>query len=281
MNYPYLIPGTQADPASFAANATLILGTLDKPLDARTLVTVDYSGIIPTDTLSNYSFRVKPGGEPQLSIDNPTLDVTNTILTFYVDGGIAGRAYEVAVVAILLSGGVRADTLTVNVGGEDCGCCSLPAPVYPTGNVSSDGSVIVNTAPRFFVSATFPVNPRVLDRWYDTTTANIYDFVSDGLNTFWELAGGSGGGGGGGGAGTNIITIQPLSPDGVTSLFTMTSTSRPVTVTTANTLFVSVDGVWQEPVVQYQATGNQLQFTQAPSADSVIFIAWFAPPGTI
>ena len=278
--YQYLIPGMQGDPASFVANTTLTLGSLSKPLDARTLVTVNYASIIPVDTLTNYSFRIKPGGEPQLSIEASALDVTKTILTFYVDGGIAGQSYEVLIGAMLLSGAVRSDQLTVDVIGDGCGCHALAVSAYLSGNVSSDGSVIVNTAPRFFVSATFPVNPNVLDRWYDTTTANIYDFVSDGLNTFWELAGGSGGGGGGGG-GANIVTIQPIFPDGTTSLFTMTATSRPVTVTIANTLFVSVDGVWQEPVVQYQASGNQLQFTQAPSADAIIFIAWFAPPGSV
>jgi hypothetical protein len=279
MNYPYLIPGMQGDPASFVASATLVLGSVSKPLDARTLVTVNYASIIPADTVVNYSFRIRPGGEPQLSLNETKLDTTKTILTFYVDGGIAGRSYEVLVGAILASGAVRSDSLTVDVMGDSCVCSPLTVPPYLLGNVSSDGSVLVNTATRFFVSSSFPVNPNVLDRWFDTTTANIYDYVSDGLSTFWELAGGSSGGGGGG-AGANIITIQPINPDGTTTLFTMAATSRPVTVTVANTLMVSVDGVWQEPVVDYQAAGNQIEFTQAPSADSRVFIQWFAPPGS-
>src|SRR4029077_14024883 len=161
-----------------------------------------------------------------------------------VQGGIAGRAYDVEINIRGDQGGVYGFHWDVNVLGDDCGCALVSPPLLTNGVVSGDGSIIVNTAPRFFVSATFPVAPNVLDRCYDTSTGNIYDYVSDGLDTFWELAGGGGGGGGGGGA--NIITIQPIFPDGTTTTFTLTSTSRPVTVTVANTLFVSVDGVWQE-----------------------------------
>src|SRR4029077_2863817 len=109
---PYLIPGTQADPASFVANTTLTLGTLDKPLDARTLVTVNYASIIPTDTVTGYAIRVKPGGDPQLWIDTATLDATKEILTFFISEGLAGRAYDLVVTAKLTSGNIRSDVLT-------------------------------------------------------------------------------------------------------------------------------------------------------------------------
>jgi hypothetical protein len=228
--------------------------------------------------------KVRPGGEPQLVIGPPLVGMNagtpTSIVTANVVGGIAGRAYDVYINIRGDIGGVYTFHWTVNIAGDDCGCASVVPSYNGAGSVvSGDGSVIVNDRPRFFVSATFPVNPQVLDRWYDTTSANIYDYVSNGLTTHWELAGasGGGGGGGGGGSGANIVTIQPITPDGVTRNFVLTA-GQPVTVTAANTLFVSVDGVWQEPVVQFQAIDNQIQFAQAPLPDSHIFIQWFAPP---
>jgi hypothetical protein len=41
-------------------------------------------------------------------------------------------------------------------------------------------------------------------------------------------------------------------------------------------LLVSVDGVWQQPMTQYVATGNQIGFTQAPATDSIVFMLWLA-----
>jgi hypothetical protein len=274
MNYPYLIPGTQADPASFAANTTLILGTLDKPLDARTLVTVDYSGIIPADTVANYSIRVKPGGDPQLWIEDATVDSTNLLLTFFVSEGIGGGAYEVIVTAKMVSGNIRSDMLTVNVMGEGCAC--IPMPAYPRGNsVSGDGSVYMNDRPRFFVSLTAPIGAHVLDRWYASATGSIYDYVTNGLTSWWEEATL----GGGGGYGANIVKMNPIVPDGVTFEFTLTAVDgTAVDIQTSNNLLVSVDGVWQEPTAQYGASVDIIEFTQPPFADSVVFMLWLSPP---
>jgi hypothetical protein len=41
-------------------------------------------------------------------------------------------------------------------------------------------------------------------------------------------------------------------------------------------LLVSVDGVWQEPTLQYSAAGNVVVFGQAPNADSAVFMLWFS-----
>jgi hypothetical protein len=285
MNYPYPIPGTQVGSSrpTYVADSTRRFPVLNKTPEDFVGVTFDFTQLLPVVNVVGCWIKVRPGGEPQLMVGPPVVgmnaSVPTDIVTAGVEGGIPGRTYDVEINVRGQQGGIYSFHWTVNVTGDDCGCA--PIPTYPLGNgvVSGDGSIIVNTAPRFFVSATFPVAPNVLDRWYDTSSANIYDYVSDGLDTFWELAGQSGGGGGGGSA-ANIISIQPIFPDGTTTLFTMTATSRPVAVTVANTLMVSVDGVWQEPVADYQAAGNQIQFTQAPHADSRIFIQWFAPPGS-
>jgi hypothetical protein len=279
MNYPYLIPGMQGDPASFVASTTLILGTYEKPLDARTKITIDYSKLIPAVTLSQYAFRIKPGGEPQLWIDESVLTPVSNLLTFYVSGGIAGRAYEVKVNVKTTTGETRSDTLNIQVLDDGCGSCTIvmPPPIDGYGGATSgDGSVYINTGPRFFVSGTPPVGARVLDRWYYTATGDIFDYVTNGITSYWQLAGG--GEGSSGGVWGGIVKISPITPDGVTTVFALASLEQPVNVVGSATLFVSVDGVWQEVSTQYSAAGNEITFTEAPEADANIFMLWFTPP---
>jgi hypothetical protein len=277
MNYAYLIPGAQGNPAAFVANTTLDLGYYDKALEAETQISVDYSALIPAVTLVGYSFRVRPGGEPQLWLTDSA--ITGNVLTFYVNGGIGGRSYDVVITAKLSTGEIRSDKLTVNVLGDACGCPPHSNLVISTGATTGDGGTIVNTSPRFFVSSAPPVGAHLLDRWYDTSTGAVYDYISDGVTSFWQISGTVGGGGGGGGAPTNIIKILPLTPDGITTTFTMTRVGGPVVVAGSNSLFVSVDGVWQEADVQYTAASSQIVFTDVPAVDASIFILWFAPPG--
>jgi hypothetical protein len=272
-SYPYPIPGAQADPNSFVADNTGILGDIDQPLDGRTLVTVDYSQLVPAVTLVGYSFRVRPGGEPQLWIAQPQMG-TGT-LSFTVEGGIGGVQYEVTIVATT-DNGVRSDVLNVNLLGDGCGCSLIAPPPYFGDVTSSDGSVIVNTSPRFFVSATPPVGPNVLDRWYDTTNGIVLDYISNGLYTSWVITGGGGGGGGGGGSST-IRRIDAITPDGVKVTFPLTAIDGTTVAITGDTyLLVSVDGVWQEPTSQYSAAGDIVVFTQPPTADAHVFMLWFS-----
>jgi hypothetical protein len=276
MNYTYKIPGAQTDPNYFTADNTGVLGDLDQPLDGRTLVTVDYSSLAPAITLESYSFRVNLGGMPNLWIEDPAIDTTNVLLTFYLSGGIGGRQYQVTILATTDDTTVRSDVLNVNVQGDGCGC-SLVAPLPYFGDAtSSDGSIIVNTAPRFFVSATAPVAPNVLDRWYDTTNGVVLDYISNGLFTSWVIAGGSGGGSGGGGSST-IRRLNPIAPDGVKTSFNLTAIDGTTVMIAADAyLMVSLDGVWQEPTYQYSAAGNIVVFAQAPTADAHVFMLWFS-----
>jgi hypothetical protein len=77
---------------------------------------------------------------------------------------------------------------------------------------------------------------------------------------------------------TKVVKMMPITPDGVTTTFILEAIdSSTVNVLAVNTLFVSQDGVWQEPTVQFNAAGTQIVFAAAPTADSYIFIVWFAP----
>jgi hypothetical protein len=273
-SYPYPIPGAQANPNAFVADNTGQLGFVDQPLDGRTLVSVDYSQLIPAVTLVGYSFRVAPGGEPQLWVSKPQMGAAT--LSFTVSEGRAGVQYEVTIVATT-NNGVRSDVLNVNLLGDDCGCSSVAPPPYFGDATSSDGSIIVNTAPRFFVSATPPTNPNVLDRWYDTTNAVVFDYISNGLFTSWVVSSSGGGGGGSGGGSSTIRKLNPIAPDGTIVAFTLTAVDGTMVAITADAyLLVSVDGVWQEPTFQYSAAGNTIIFGQAPTADAHVFMLWFS-----
>lgn len=280
MNAPYLIPGAQTNPTYFIANTTLNLGSYDKPVNAQTLISVDYSQLLPVTTIRKYSFRVSPGGEPQLEIIDSTINSADNLIQFFLLGGIAGRAYEIIVVTKLMNNEMRSDTLTINV--LDDGSCGCPPVIAPTpyginAGVSSDGSIIVNTSPRYFISATPPASANVLDRWYDLTDGQIYDRTSNGIFAQWTLANAGGGGGGGGSGKASIVSILPITPDGLTTIFTLAAVGGvPVGITVANTLFVSVDGVWQQAGVQYTAVNNMIQFAEPPTADANIFMLWFS-----
>ena len=205
MNYPYLDPRRAGltRRASLPIVAGRLVRSTSRWMRARWLPWTTAISLQRVTLVSN-SFRVKPGGEPQLSIDGVTLDTDKTMLTFYVSGVSAGRRMRLCQCHVDGRQCSLRLCLTVNVlGDDDCGCMRHALPTYPRGNVvSGDGSVIVNTAPRFFVSATAPVDPNVLDRWYNTTTGTIFMIMSAiGLETsWWEGGDGGGGGGGGGGA---------------------------------------------------------------------------------
>jgi hypothetical protein len=236
---------------------------------------VDYSQLIPATTLTAFSFKVRPGGEPLLWIESPAIGTTPT-LTFFVSGGIGETQYQLLIVATMGDTDVRTDILNVNISGNGCGC-SPPMPKQMFADATSgDGIIITNIAPRFFVSSTPPVNPNVLDRWYDTASGQMSDYITNGATNGWVPGVSTEGGGGGGGS--NIIKMEPITPDGVTTTFTMVaSDGTTVNVSGTNYLFVSVDGVWQEGPNQYLVSGNQITFSQAPSVDSHIFMYWFAP----
>jgi hypothetical protein len=274
MNFPYLIPGSQTDPSAFVANNTLRLGAFSKPLDARTLVSVDYSQLTPAVVLSSYSFRVRPGGEPQLWIDASAITGSPVDqLAFYVHGGMDGRSYNIDIIANLVDTEIRVDSLTVNVYDDGYSTYGVIWGLPPSvGGVTGDGTVVINTAPRFFVSATPPVGANVLDRWYNTTTHIVSDYITNGVTASWATTGGASVGS------VAVKQMQPIVPDGTTQTFTLTASDLSVVnVTDPNQLFVSLDGVWQQPVIMFTAGGTTITFATAPTADAYIFMLWFAP----
>jgi hypothetical protein len=274
----YLIPGQQGNLAAFTANNTYDLGSYDKPIDGKALISVDYSKLIPAAAIAGYSFKVSPGGMPGLSITASKLASPATSLTFMISGGIANTQYTVTIVAKLVDGETRSDALDVNVfdpDGDDA--CYAPPTTLPAASpgTSKDGYTFTNSDPRFFLSSTPPAGANLMDQWFDPSTNTLYSYVTNGVTSYWRILvppapapvppGGA----------LLVTKIQPLVFNGMNTIFNLTAVGGGgVSINSVNDLLVSLDGVWQEPTVQYTTTSNTITFAQAPSADSIVFMLW-------
>jgi hypothetical protein len=77
-----------------------------------------------------------------------------------------------------------------------------------------------------------------------------------------------------------VKSLKPLTPapDGTRVTFTLQSADG-ATLSIANDaqVWISVDGVPQEPTGAYTVVGDQITFTTAPAADAYVFGVWFSP----
>jgi hypothetical protein len=277
MNYP--IPFSQTNTAYYYVNSTNKMGSFDKPLDGRVQLTMDYSKLIPTVSVDKIWFEIEPGGVPPLTIDSVV--VADPLVTFYVDGGYSDMSYNVVANAVLDDGSIHSDLLIINVFGEGGCACGSEGDTYKNNFIQyGTQEVFVNKYPRFFVSAIAPTNANLLDRWYNLIDHVWYDYVTDGVTNFWAISGvgtppPDTGGDSGVSGNITIKRMQPLELDGVTTTFSLISTDLFIpNVTTPNSLFVSIDGVWQEPTIQFDASGGSITFATAPAVDSYVFILW-------
>jgi hypothetical protein len=77
------------------------------------------------------------------------------------------------------------------------------------------------------------------------------------------------------------VVLNPAAPDGVNRTFTMQYAHpigglQPVNVTDGAQLQVSIDGIIQEPGVDYVATGAALTLAVAPLAGAHFWVVWFS-----
>lgn len=194
MNAP-LPAGLFTNNSYFYANNTFTLGSISKPVNARTLITVDYSSLAtPPIAITAYWFEIDIGSNPPLTVSNP--NATGSVLTFLLSNGVPGVAYQLSI-NVNYGDQTRTDILSVEVP-DDNGCCgggvAFPLPGTPlaipplnniAGFLTGEGTVFINTGVRFFVSAVAPQSANILDQWYNSTTKVISEFVTDGGTTFW------------------------------------------------------------------------------------------------
>lgn len=195
MAYPFPLPAGVANTNVnyFYANNTNSLGVFIKQVNDLALISVDYSQITPAVTLASIaSFTVNAGGNPPLVISNPGIDVTDEILTFLLSNGLAGVQYTLKIIMNLVGGTTRTDVITINIPSTGDNIVPFPAAVpslpFPNqGVVSADGSIYFNQVPRWFLSSTPPVNPNIMDQWYNTASGIYSQYVTDGVTAQWVI----------------------------------------------------------------------------------------------
>jgi hypothetical protein len=196
MNAP-LPPGLFTNNSYFYANNSFTLGSMSKPVNARTLVSVDYSSL-PNQpvTPASFWFEVDVGSQPPLTVSSP--QVNGSILTFLLSNGVPGVSYNLSV-SISYGEQVRTDYISIEVPAEDgCGCGggSIPFPIPgapilipPNGNIAGfltgEGTVFINSGVRYFVSAVAPPSAVILDQWYNSLTGVVSELITDGSNLIW------------------------------------------------------------------------------------------------
>ena len=207
MNY---MPTNTSNAAYFyAAGLGGPLGLYQKSMQAQSMITVDYAGVLgipnPPNVggsvgVANLSFILGLQSLPPLVISNPVLQGQMNILTFLVSGGMGGVKYDVSINALLTNGTQRVDVLDIDIMPpyEDCGCSSCgynpcqcgPCEGYPTNvqvaMLASSESIFGTNFPQFYVSAKEPTPANLFDKWYNSATGILSDYVSTGVRNYWQ-----------------------------------------------------------------------------------------------
>jgi hypothetical protein len=248
------------------------LGRFSKDANAAVLCRLDYSQLPTTPSgAGNYSFNVDIGSNPPLAVTSAYYDDVNLYLDFILSGGVEGQGY-VLTVELITANGTVINTLEIDVPlTSGCGATSygMNDANYPIG----EGMVFINSAPKYTVSSAIPSGANVKDQWYSSDTGTLFEYVTDGVTYWWQQLTPS----------TIAVTafqtlkILSIDPDGFSTQFTLlTIQSKSPNILVSTDLLVSVDDVIQEPDVAYKAFSDQIQFTVPPTADSRIFMIWFA-----
>jgi hypothetical protein len=247
------------------------IGEYTKDATSQIMCRIDYSALtIPPGDVS-VDFTVDIGSNPLLAVTSSYYNQTENYLDFILSGGIAGQKY---VLSISLSGTItRIDTITIDVPSIGCECEPLSTVHNEANYTTSGGVVYINSAIKFIVSSITPTGVNVLDEWFNPESRVLYKYITDGTNFWWQA----------------MVTTAPSTPltfqtmrlkhivfDGINSLFTLVDlNSNSVNVLASTDLVVSLDGVIQQPDVDYVAFADQVQFAQVPRADSYSFIVWY------
>jgi hypothetical protein len=107
---------------------------------------------------------------------------------------MGGITYNLSAVATLSDTSVRTDNVQVEVTGDDAmGCCTpsgtpqglMPIPAgYQQAGLSQNG-IYATGLIRYFVGASAPLGANVMDQWFDTNSAALLEYITDGVHSFW------------------------------------------------------------------------------------------------
>jgi hypothetical protein len=196
---PFSAPVNFSNAAYFYLDNSGQIGTFSKSPIAQTLITLDYSQSITSNaTISKAAYILDVQSTPMLVISNSV--GTAQQLTFILSGGWAGLTYNLTVQAHLSDGSTRTDDLTIEILGDDCmrydPCCppmgrplSVPSRIpkaFQQAAMSTNCSVYKSACISYYICDTAPVNPNVMDQWYNTINHGIYEYLTDGVNFWWQ-----------------------------------------------------------------------------------------------
>lgn len=252
----------------YASDASTNLGLFSKDVGAAVLFRLDYSELTVPPGTETESFTVDVGSNPPLAVSTSYYDEAAKSLDFIVLGGLEGQQY---VLSITIAGTLaRTDTITIDVPLTTCGCgvqTSLnQAEQFPVG----EGMVFINSALKYTVSSTQPLSANYKDEWYNPSTNTLYEYLTDGASTWWQQIA------------TTPSTfstnkLNSITPDGTTTQFTLLTTQgKSPNVIVSSDLLVSLNGVVQNPDLDYKAFKDIIQFTVAPLVNDIIFMVWYA-----
>jgi hypothetical protein len=187
MTANYLIPAGTINnrTAYFYADTSNQFGPIIKKVSDQILVILDYTTILAGHVINIYNFTSDAETNPPLYLTDPILNVTGNVLSFLLSGGIDGQQYNITIaIEQVGSTTTRYDTLTINMPSKSACDTSIPPVVSLLA-----GSTLVATNIRYFWGPNPPVGQHVMDEWFDTNTNVLYEWVTDGINYFWEEIG--------------------------------------------------------------------------------------------
>jgi hypothetical protein len=92
------------------------LGSFIKTPIERKRYAIDYSDWLDTgETLATVTYSVPNVTTPPFVVDASSIDATNKIAVFFVNGGLTNRQYTVEVVASTSGGQIKEDTVLFTV----------------------------------------------------------------------------------------------------------------------------------------------------------------------
>lgn len=92
------------------------LGRFSKTPAERKRYSIDYSNWLDTDeTVASYVFGITPSTSPAFVVDATSLGSSDTVLIFFVSGGVAAEQYTIDVRATTSGGQIKEDIILYSV----------------------------------------------------------------------------------------------------------------------------------------------------------------------
>jgi hypothetical protein len=196
----YSAPTNFSNAAQFYPDATGELGGFTKSPMAQTLVTLDYANmVVGGNYIIKVAYILDVQTTPLLIISNSTIinTASDNLMTFIISGGWSGITYNLSVQTTWFNGEVRTHVLQIEVMGNDMRydpCfpqsraivpCSIPKS-YQQAILSSDCSSYKSACITYYICDTPPVNPNVMDQWYNTVNHTVQEYLTDGVTFWWQ-----------------------------------------------------------------------------------------------